>query len=133
MKRIDYSKNEEYRTMIIGVLPMDMGYKLLWQDNIFLEDLCDLEIYIEGNEYLQDYIYSCFRNTYSNFNLSKMYVVSLTSKIENVWDKTREMIESITPVGRIDMDRGKNKFFCREMSSIDRDKVNYSIDLNELR
>lgn len=133
MKRIDYSKNEEYRTMIIGVLPMDMGYKLLWQDNIFLEDLCDLEIYIEGNEYLQDYIYSCFRNTYSNFNLSKMYVVSLTSKIENVWDKSREMIESINPVGRIDIDRGKNKFFCQEMSSIDRDKVNYSINLNELR
>ena len=132
MKRIDYSKNEEYRTMIIGVLPMDMGYKLLWQDNIFLEDLCDLDIYIEGNEYLQDYIYSCFRNTYADSKLSKMYVVSLTSKIENVWDKTREMIESITPVGRIDIDRGKNKFFCQEMSSIDRDKVNYSIDLNEL-
>ena len=133
MKRIDYSKNEEYRTMIIGVLPMDMGYKLLWQDNIFLEDLCDLQIYIEGSEYLQDYIYSCFRNTYSDSKLSKMYVVSLTSKIENVWDKSREMIESITPVGRIDIDRGKNKFFCQEMSSIDRDKVNYSIDLNELR
>ena len=43
------------------------------------------------------------------------------------------MIESITPVGRIDIDRGKNKFFCQEMSSIDMDKVNYSIDLNELR
>ena len=132
MKRIDYSKNENFTTQIIGVLPMDLGYKVLWTDNILLEDECDLGIYIDGNEYLQDYIHSCFRNTYDGHCLSKMYVVSSSSKIEQSWGELKETINSIIPVGRIDMDRRKNKFFYQEMSSTDKDIVNYGINFREL-
>ena len=132
MKRIDYSKNENFTTQIIGVLPMDLGYKVLWTDNILLQDICDLGIYIGGNEYLQDYIHSCFRNTYEGQCLSKMYVVSTTSKIEQSWGELKETINSIIPVGRIDMDRRKNKFFYQEMSSTDKDIVNYGINFREL-
>lgn len=130
MKRIDYSKNEEYRTMIIGVLPMDSGYKLLWQDNVFLEDVDDLKIYIDNSEVLQNYINECFRNTYDGICFSKLYAVSISSTIENNWGTPRDMIKCINPVGRID--RGNNKFFCQEMSSVDRDRVNCDINLSEL-
>lgn len=133
MKRFNPAINEDYRTMIIGCLPMNGGYKLLWQDNLFLEDLCDLEIYVDGNEYLQDYIYSCFRNTYDGCNFSKLYVVSISSKVENMWGKTKDMINCINPVGRIDMDPQKNKYCCQDLSCIDRDKINYDIDLMNCR
>ena len=117
--------------MIIGVFPMDLGYKLLWrEDNVLLEDVCDLGIYINDNEVLQDYINECFRNTYEGRCLSKMYVVSLTSKIENNWGEIKEVINSITPVGRIDRDG--NKFYYQDMSSVDKDKVNYDIDYKGL-
>ena len=133
MKRIDYSKNENFITQIIGVLPMNLGYKVLWTDNILLEDICDLGIYINNNEVLQDYINECFlRNTYEGQCLSKMYVVSTTSKIEQSWGEVKETINSIIPVGRIDMDRRKNKFFYQEMSSTDKDIVNYGINFREL-
>lgn len=130
MKRFDPNINADYRTMIIGVFPMNTGYKLLWQDNVFLEDIDDLEIYIGGNEVLQDYINECFRNTYDGRCLSKMYAVSISSTIENNWGTPRDMIKCINPVGRID--RGNNKFYCQDMSSVDRDRVNCDINLNEL-
>ena len=131
MKRFDPNINSDYRTLIIGVFPMNTGYKLLWDDgNIFLEDLCDLGIYIDGNEVLQEYINECFRNTYNGRCLSKMYVVSISSTIENKWGTPRDMIKCINPVGRID--RGNNKFYYQDMSSIDRDRVNYDIDFYEM-